>query len=333
MFPRTAIGSKRGPADPFSRPIKGGGIPACWDQSTSVPMAQGKRWVFTENNPVDVLQDKWAHWPDVEYGICQVEQGAVGTLHYQGFVRFTKNKRLGAVKILLPRAHWAVARGTDEDNERYCSKEEGRVRGPYRIGELRERHQGKRTDWEKLHEDIKAQVDERELAERHFRLVAMYPAGIEKVRRLITPDRDYKTDLICICGVPRRGKSELVRELADGNIYEKPTGDNWWDGYARERVAHLDEFDGYVPLSTLLILADASAKPLVPIKGGYVPFRSHAIMITSNLKPDQWYTNKTDLQQRALYRRITLYIWRGETEEQDKCLVAPPEGFQNALDF
>lgn len=287
---------------------------------------QARRWCFTLNNPDDIrVEQQWSEWPDTRYGICQRERGESGTDHYQGFILFTKHKRLGAVKQLLPRAHWEVARGTDDDNERYCSKEESRVEGPWRLGE-NNKQERKRTDWTRLKDDIEQGVSGKDFVERNFRLVAMYPAGIERIRRIYEPKRNWPTDLICICGVTQRGKSQAAHELAgepgsrDGGFVFN--GGKWWCDYAGERCVIMEEFAGNVPLRELLQLADRYPKT-VETKGGSANLLCHSIIITSNLKPDQWYTNVNPEQLKALYRRITLYIWMGEREEENKCVLGP----------
>lgn len=52
------------------------------------------------------------------------EVGESGTAHLQGFIKFKEMKRLSAVKKLLPRAHWEAAKGSDQQNLDYCSKEQ-----------------------------------------------------------------------------------------------------------------------------------------------------------------------------------------------------------------
>lgn len=48
-------------------------------------------------------------------------------------MHFDKNKRLSAVKGILPGAHLQVARNAKACIE-YCSKSESRIRGPYTKG-------------------------------------------------------------------------------------------------------------------------------------------------------------------------------------------------------
>ena len=59
---------------------------------------QGTNWIFTINNPADV--DLPRAWPGVRYCCWQLEEGAEGTPHLQGYVVLEKKKRLGGMKRL-----------------------------------------------------------------------------------------------------------------------------------------------------------------------------------------------------------------------------------------
>lgn len=66
--------------------------------------------------------------------VYQLEVGESGTPHLQGYVVFKKPMRLSAVRQLIPRAHLDIARGTNEQNIAYCTKDETRRDGPWRAG-------------------------------------------------------------------------------------------------------------------------------------------------------------------------------------------------------
>ena len=102
------------------------------------PNPQFKKWCFTINNPVDgdnpanvftaELREK------IRYAVWQKEIGENGTPHYQGFVLWkSRGRRLQGMKELFPRAHLEVAKGRCQDNRKYCTKEDGRIEGPYWI--------------------------------------------------------------------------------------------------------------------------------------------------------------------------------------------------------
>lgn len=57
--------------------------------------------------------------------MLQGEKGAEGgTPHLQGFCIMEKNQRLSAMKKIHPTAHWEIMKGSIEDSEKYCTKED-----------------------------------------------------------------------------------------------------------------------------------------------------------------------------------------------------------------
>ena len=88
-----------------------------------------KRWCFTINNYTQLEEDGVLHFlgsEDIRYGVVGREVGDSGTPHLQGFFSLRgKRFRLTAVKKIpgFARAHLEPARGGDEQNRRYCSKD------------------------------------------------------------------------------------------------------------------------------------------------------------------------------------------------------------------
>lgn len=89
-------------------------------------------------------------------GIFQEEIGENGTPHLQGFVNLTKAGR-PITLFAIPQIHWEKAKGNDEANFRYCSKQETRKANtvPYKIGafnmsELRHVPDDKLHPWQLL---------------------------------------------------------------------------------------------------------------------------------------------------------------------------------------
>jgi len=79
-----------------------------------------KRWCFTLNNPTI---DEGIDVDLVEYMVVGDEVGEENTRHFQGYVVFKEQKRLTALKKLLGRAHWEIARGSGWQNFQYCTKD------------------------------------------------------------------------------------------------------------------------------------------------------------------------------------------------------------------
>lgn len=108
---------------------------------------QARAWCFTVNNPIG--EEPYLFFgSDVEYAVWQLEQGALGTPHLQGYLVPVKRSRMAAIKKIpgLAGAHLEGALGDADANEVYCTKDEGRVKGPWRHGRKPVRNSGARSD-------------------------------------------------------------------------------------------------------------------------------------------------------------------------------------------
>lgn len=111
---------------------------------------QGRRWVFTLNNPSNeekvFVANALENDDQVVYGVVGRETGANGTPHLQGFVIFSVVQRFGRVKDKLGhRCHIELARGTSVQARDYCQKD-----GDYDEYGSFPSEQGKRTDLDDL---------------------------------------------------------------------------------------------------------------------------------------------------------------------------------------
>ncbi len=103
-------------------------------------------WCFTLNNPVAAetpcFQENW-----MRYLVYQLEEGDAGTPHFQGYVQCLAQVRLTKFKAWLPRAHFEPAKGSPDQNYKYCTKEP-RLDGPTECGNMTS--QGKRKDIDRV---------------------------------------------------------------------------------------------------------------------------------------------------------------------------------------
>lgn len=93
-----------------------------------------KRWCFTifyqDGYPLEDIMQEYRSLNWGIYGGAQLEScPTTDKLHIQGFVLFDKNMRASGVKKIHRTAHWEGMKGTLEQSEKYCSKEESRVFG------------------------------------------------------------------------------------------------------------------------------------------------------------------------------------------------------------
>jgi len=72
---------------------------------------RGKHCVFTINNPTE-LDEELLCDENVNYCIYGYETGDTGTPHLQGYAQFSNQLYLSAVKLIMPRAHIEMVKGT-----------------------------------------------------------------------------------------------------------------------------------------------------------------------------------------------------------------------------
>lgn len=244
-------------------------------------MSQARSWCFTLNN-----------WTEAEFNILKAvlcvylvigkETGENGTPHLQGYISFDSRKRLGAVKVFAPRAHWEVARGSPKQASDYCKKD-----GDFfEFGELpdcgkrgREAEQLRWTEAKRA--CIEGRIDDvpDDIFFRYYRTCK----EIRKDYMDVPTDADETTG-VWIYGPPGVGKSHKAR--ADyPNSYLKMQN-KWWDGYQGQETVILDDFDSKELGHLLKIWCDRYAF-LAETKGGAMSIRPKKIIITSNYSIDE----------------------------------------------
>lgn len=289
---------------------------------------QATRWCFTFNNPDgDIRGDFNVAREHIRYAIFQLEMGENGTIHFQGYVEFTRTRRLAFCRRILDGAHWEPARGTRDHNHQYCSKEETRIDGPWEIGTFEPLKQGERTDLKKLQTDIDAGCSLPKIARENFSAFIRYGRGIATYRSLTTLPRNFKTEVRVFYGPPGTGKSHLARVYGEDSQYwlRRGTTGVWFDNYDYEHTLVIDDFHGWLPFELFLQLCDQYPL-LVDTKGSVAQFVSKSIIITTNRLPHLWYQAKFPVA--AILRRIICYY-----HFQDPDHEYPPDVYEDYEKF
>lgn len=264
----------------------------------------GRNWCFTLNNPTFDSQGLLAILnadESVRYAVFQLEKGESETEHFQGYVEFSKVRKIGGLKKLLPRAHWETRKGTREQARDYCMKSDSRVQEPVEIGDFSKGGQGARADLVSAMSLVKQGKTDLEIAEAVPSVWLRYSRGLREYKRLCTPARTTKTLVRVFLGPTGTGKSRKAFEEYPG-AYFKPRGE-WWDGYEGQATVVLDDYTGWLPYSFLLNLFDRYPL-LVPFKGGFSQMVATTIIVTTNFRPEDWYTDKVRHPNAPLLRRI-----------------------------
>lgn len=259
------------------------------------PLAHRSRgWAFTLNNYTDEEQEE-IRKIDCTYKIVGKEKGEMGTPHLQGYLWFKNARGFNSVKRSLPeRAHIEPARGTPEQNKKYCSKQ-GDF---YEDGECPIK--GKRTDIESAAQLLKEGKPLLALEKDHLPTLIHYWSGFEKYRKAILRRkkgrRPYQRATFWIWGPARKGKTnkamDIVHEnlLPDEEYYEWAPATGFIDGYDGERIAVFDDFKAeHMAFEVWLQITDPWHNPCINVKGSSTAFIADICIFTSIQKPvDLW---------------------------------------------
>lgn len=290
--------------------------------------SRSARWCFTINNPINL--QPWSSLPDgVRLLAYQVERGAEGTVHLQGYIAFTNARTFKSAKTFLggDSVHLEVAQSTEDKCVAYCTKEDTRQSGPYVYGEAAK--PGSRSD---IHEAAEALSKTGDLTAVPPHILLKYSAGCKFLVSLLKP-RHRSINVITLIGPTNIGKTfqcfcGLLRPLGHPDIvpYRLMFGNSgtWFDGYAFDQYLFIDEFKGQMPLSKLLPILDPYPVR-IEVKTSTIAARWTTVVIASNDHPEVWYPGQRgNAQFDALLRRLgpgtPRYITASTREElADKC--------------
>lgn len=275
-------------------------------------------WCFTLSL---TLED--VHWTPqsvsddcVKYMVCQLERApSTGTLHYQGFIKFKNAVRMTGCKRILGsnQVNVRVRNGTQDEARNYCMKEETRVAGPFEFGNWDgSKDQGKRTDLETIYKLVKEGKSSGEIMEAFPSQYLRYHAGIDKavaLTRTANAPEVRPMKAFIYWGVRGSGKTTAAREKAlasakakgQDKCYEWPDQCGQPVGYNGEKVVIIEEFNGWIPASTLKKILDIH-RTNMKVPYCTVPWMAEEVYITSQYDPRKWYSDKREWA--AIERRL-----------------------------
>ena len=206
-----------------------------------------------------------------KYLVFQEEMGEQGNHHFQGYIEMPKTVRFSHFREWMDGAHFKPAKGTSDDNEKYCTKVDDPtyLDGPWRYG-VRSQGQGSRTDLLALRDAVKGGkrgrelFDDDEIASQAIK----YGRGVESMVRAYStalPRDDIR--VVFHFGPPGTGKTWCCHQP---NAYMAKIVNGFWLNYKGESHVVLDEFGGHV-MSPLELQTLCDRYPYnVNIKGGEV---------------------------------------------------------------
>jgi len=250
-------------------------------------------WCFTLNNYTndDIIRLKTA--TPCHYMICGLEVGEDGTPHVQGYIQLLTKKRFEIVKKLISRrAHIEIAKGSAEQNIKYCSKDGNFFILPTADAKPREKRQ--RSDIL----DVKKKLDDgaslKSIADSNFPIYIRNQKNLQQYKMMVEESRKTirNIETTILWGDSRTGKTGYVYNNHNINEIFKLDSANklWWDGYNGQKILLIDDFYGdWIKYSALLNILDKY--PLrCEIKGGFTYANWTTVYITSNKHPSEWYS-------------------------------------------
>lgn len=269
-------------------------------------MARSRNFCFTLNNFTEEELSAVKQW-QCRYLIFGKEVGESGTPHLQGYVCFENQKTLTALKKLLDRAHWEIARGTPKQASEYCEKDGDVFEKGERPMTQSEKGSGEKRRWEDAFlavqegrlEDVPKDILCTKLKNIEY-AVDRIKASKHKVEKL-----DGELEHEWYYGQTGTGKSKKARE-ENPDAYIKDPKNAWWDGYNGQEVVIIDDFDKFQVKQSGDLKRWLDRYPFkAEVKGGYLgDIRPRKIIVTSNYHPEQIW-EEGDITLSTILRRVT----------------------------
>lgn len=142
-------------------------------------------WIDKGALTVDDVWHKYAH--ELNYICGQTEQTISGKKHSQFWVEFKTRKRpAGVKKIFSPDMyHHERIRGSDEENNKYCTKQESRIDGPWQWGETKHSRQAAIKEAVEVTDKVSDGASERSLWEQHPVYMVRCHNGVRRMIEVI----------------------------------------------------------------------------------------------------------------------------------------------------
>lgn len=257
-------------------------------------MSRSRNYTFTCNNWTEVHVKMLAELK-VKYMIYGEEVGESLTPHLQGYVVFKESIPMSVAIRRLQGCHVEVAKGSAQQNIAYCSKD-GKVT-EFGAKPLTQQEKG---DTEKARwANILAHAGDQDwLNENEPQVAILHDKALARAALRNKPPLCARSVLEdeWWYGPTGTGKSRKAYEEYPG-AYRKDPKERWWDGYTDHEVVIIDDFDKYqVAMGGDLKRWTDHYEFQAPVKGGYIVIRPKKIIVTSNYRLDEIWTDEQTLE-------------------------------------
>lgn len=220
------------------------------------------------------------------YAVWQTERcPTTGRVHIQGFIHMKSPQRYTAIQKLFggPNMSFFDARGTDEQNQTYCTKQRTRIEGSR--GEIGQpvAGQGVRSDLEGMAKIIMdPQMSRKRLAQEYPQFFLKYPRGVEALMELKeqTLDRDEPPKIICWFGETGTGKTMAATEMAKKKAAKLGVGISRIMGSVGDRFAFHACHTGDVLIIDEFVPSDIKLTQLLQLFDRYPMARGQYMFVT-----------------------------------------------------
>lgn len=270
-------------------------------------MSQSRNWCFTINNPTEKDElDMDSISKTCRYMVVGKEVGDSGTPHAQGFVIFTSNYRLNAVKALLPRAHLEAAKGSWEQAANYCKKDGDYLEFGTAPATQKRKGEAEKERWDAAREAAKkGKLDEvdSDIYLRYYRTLK----EIAKDHMEVPANLEDSGEMLWYYGASGTGKSRKARE-ENPDAYLKMCN-KWWDGYQGQDVVLIEDLDKkHDVLGHHLKIWGDRYSFLAETKGGAIAIRPKKIIVTSNYSIEEiWFDEETREPLKRRFKQIKFH--------------------------
>lgn len=291
-------------------------------EETKCNFTKSKNWMFvdfgyktTTNVNEFANSNKYNEWKEgyrhLVYAVYQLEAApSTGNLHIQGYLHLReKHDKFYLIKHYSETASFKPCRGDEFDNTKYCTKDETRILGPVKIGDINNiTNQGERNDLTEIVKSMCSKKSLNTLVDTYGdKLIKNYRGLKEIVNELQIEEKtqnERELEVVWFYGPPGTGKSKYALTLFP-NAYRKNCS-KWWCGYKYENEVIFDDWNEIpyeIGKDELLKWLD-KYKYIVQTKGGRASLCYTKVIITSNNHPKIVFHNHENLLRRihAVYK-------------------------------
>lgn len=236
-----------------------------------------KNWCFTLNNYTPQEVEAINALTGLKYLVYGFEVGESGTPHLQGFAIHTNKVSIGAMKKLIARAHWEMARGRADQAAAYCMKDKN-------FKEFGERpvtaEQSKKRTWDEMVK-LARDGDFDKLIDEYPGMYLRYHKGFKSIHtNFKKPTAMIDTDNYWYYGPTGSGKSTKAFSEYPGAYIKM--ANKWWCDYAGEDTVIIEDWspDHYLLFNDLKLWSQRQPTRVESKNGGFM-IRPKRIIITS----------------------------------------------------